>query len=371
MGGGLGLIHVLTGPDHISAIATLSVGGSYKAFWLGVRWGLGHSIGLLLMFVVFLEFGKRFIAHDGPVGFWADLIVGVFMIGLGGSGCHSAWQFRREGSLIPASDFDISDCEMDSDFLMPGRRDAWEKTAATNGWGHGAAGGGTGAPSCSPKKSMGVAENGINDHEVEVLLQDIDPEAEHPPPGVAGGSNGGQDARGERGGGRGGTTPTYTTTAARATAVFNPVVMVAPARPAGGSSCHRCYQCLCPGRGGRCGGNGCGEGNVGFRERRGWCASATGQRLMALSVGIVHGVAGPGGVLGVLPAVSMHDNFKSACYLGTFCLVSILTMGVLAALWGELTLRAGSSGAIQVFVFYFLMSTCAWCNGACTSAPTW
>ena len=182
MGGGLGLIHVLTGPDHISAIATLSVGGSYKAFWLGVRWGLGHSIGLLLMFVVFLEFGKRFIAHDGPVGFWADLIVGVFMIGLGGSGCHSAWQFRREGSLIPASDFDISDCEMDSDFLMPGRRDAWEKTAATNGWGHGAAGGGTVAPSCSPKKSMGVAENGINDHEVEVLLQVMHIPFPPPPP---------------------------------------------------------------------------------------------------------------------------------------------------------------------------------------------
>ena len=42
LGGTLGLIHVLTGPDHISAIVTLSVGGSYKAFWLGMRWGVGH-----------------------------------------------------------------------------------------------------------------------------------------------------------------------------------------------------------------------------------------------------------------------------------------------------------------------------------------
>ena len=32
VGAGLGLIHVLTGPDHISAIVTLSVGGSYRAF---------------------------------------------------------------------------------------------------------------------------------------------------------------------------------------------------------------------------------------------------------------------------------------------------------------------------------------------------
>ena len=32
VGAGLGLIHVLTGPDHISAIVTLAVGGSCRAF---------------------------------------------------------------------------------------------------------------------------------------------------------------------------------------------------------------------------------------------------------------------------------------------------------------------------------------------------
>ena len=47
----LGIVHVLTGPDHLSAIATLSanVGHTGAAFGLGVRWGLGHSTGLLLV----------------------------------------------------------------------------------------------------------------------------------------------------------------------------------------------------------------------------------------------------------------------------------------------------------------------------------
>ena len=53
----LGVVHVLSGPDHISAIATLSVGSSWGAFWLGVRWGCGHSTGLIIMASCMLKFG--------------------------------------------------------------------------------------------------------------------------------------------------------------------------------------------------------------------------------------------------------------------------------------------------------------------------
>jgi hypothetical protein len=84
------LIHVLTGPDHISAIITLSVGGSYAAFWLGVRWGMGHSLGLLIMFVVFLTFGDSAIVRESGLGFFADLMVGIFMLGLGALGAYRA-----------------------------------------------------------------------------------------------------------------------------------------------------------------------------------------------------------------------------------------------------------------------------------------
>jgi len=61
--------------------------------------------------------------------------------------------------------------------------------------------------------------------------------------------------------------------------------------------------------------------------------------LVALSIGVVHGVAGPGGILGVLPAVQLASWRKSSLYLGSFCATSIITMGCFAAGFGELTAR--------------------------------
>ena len=48
IGTGMGVAHVLS-PDHLSALATLSANGGYAAFKLGVRWGIGHSTGMLGM----------------------------------------------------------------------------------------------------------------------------------------------------------------------------------------------------------------------------------------------------------------------------------------------------------------------------------
>ena len=80
---GLGVIHVLSGPDHLSALVTLSVGGSWRAFMLGVRWGCGHSSGLILMTILFFSLDVDLEAW-GP---YCEALVGGFMIVLGlGSG---------------------------------------------------------------------------------------------------------------------------------------------------------------------------------------------------------------------------------------------------------------------------------------------
>ena len=50
---GFGVVHVLTGPDHLSALATLAANDA-RAFWLGVQWGVGHSIGLVVVATILL-----------------------------------------------------------------------------------------------------------------------------------------------------------------------------------------------------------------------------------------------------------------------------------------------------------------------------
>lgn len=71
-----------------------------------------------------------------------------------------------------------------------------------------------------------------------------------------------------------------------------------------------------------------------------WCESlrlfsrSTSTRLLAFGIGIIHGVAGPGGVLGVIPAVHLQDWRLATVYLGAFCLTSTLCMGCYAALYG-------------------------------------
>lgn len=79
---GLGIVHVMTGPDHLSALSTLSVGKPLKtAFGLGVRWGCGHSFGLLIVAIIFFALGRS--VDLDAVTYFADLFVGIFMILLG------------------------------------------------------------------------------------------------------------------------------------------------------------------------------------------------------------------------------------------------------------------------------------------------
>ena len=94
----MGTLHVVTGADHISAVASLAVGNSpSRAFALGARWGAGHSVGLLCVFLVLLalrlETDEAFMRVASR---WMGLCVGAFMVALGVYGVREVDQRLRD-----------------------------------------------------------------------------------------------------------------------------------------------------------------------------------------------------------------------------------------------------------------------------------
>ena len=71
------------------------------------------------------------------------------------------------------------------------------------------------------------------------------------------------------------------------------------------------------------------------------CIQSLSTKTLACIIGILHGVAGPGGVLGVIPAVQLKNWKYSTIYLGSFCISSTLIMGCYAALYGTCSQKLG------------------------------
>lgn len=236
-----GIFHVLAGPDHLSALATLSVGNSWKAMTLGIRWGLGHSTGLVVVAIIFISLkGDLDLSRVGRI---CNMLLGFFMITIGIYGVIGA--LRTYGQKRNKRDLDLY----------------------------------------SPSSPLSVSTNGNN------KLKRNNSESIHPL-----------------------TTDSFD---------------VVEAQDALDSSVFV---------------HGKDEDDLATM----WLAyfdmnDSTTQKIVSFSIGVLHGVAGPGAILGVLPAVEMQSWKASSCYLGAFIVASTISMGAFAALYGELTKRMGSS----------------------------
>jgi hypothetical protein len=248
----------LTGPDHLSALATLSANNdSRTAFFLGVRWGIGHSTGLLTVGIVFillsLSSNQETIEIPEGVSHFFESIVGIFMILLGIYGIRRA-HHRKNMELL-------SDRDGLTRVTMPEDLDA------------------------SIIQSRAGDEAVDDDEEINRVENEQKENYETFP-----------------------TTGTYAHSYhahARHSTFFSVDEDTMET-----SRCHRCTSKLSTG-------------------------------MMALVAGIIHGLAGPGGVLGVIPAVQMHNARLAAVYLGSFCVASTLTMGFFAVLYGTSTVKLG------------------------------
>lgn len=84
-----GLVHVLSGPDHLAAVAPLSLGKGRSGWRTGLQWGFGHASGVLVMGLLALLF--REVLPLEAISSWAERLVGVTLIGVGAWGICKAF----------------------------------------------------------------------------------------------------------------------------------------------------------------------------------------------------------------------------------------------------------------------------------------
>jgi hypothetical protein len=92
-----GAVHVLSGPDHLAAIAPLASDGRRRQSWLvgaqaGALWGFGHSSGVFLVGLLALLF-KDWLPLDA-LSSWSERLVGVVLVAIGLWGLHRALRSR-------------------------------------------------------------------------------------------------------------------------------------------------------------------------------------------------------------------------------------------------------------------------------------
>jgi hypothetical protein len=87
-----GFVHVVSGPDHLAAIAPYAVDAKAQAWRTGVRWGFGHSAGVLG--VGLLALVLRDALSIDLVSAWGERVVGVVLIGIGIWGMRAAFADR-------------------------------------------------------------------------------------------------------------------------------------------------------------------------------------------------------------------------------------------------------------------------------------
>lgn len=80
--------HVVTGADHMAAVAPLAVDSRRSAWTTGLHWGVGHAAGLALLGGAFLLLREAMPIES--ISAWSEAIVGVLLIAIGARGLFAA-----------------------------------------------------------------------------------------------------------------------------------------------------------------------------------------------------------------------------------------------------------------------------------------
>jgi len=89
---GAGAMHVVTGPDHLAAVAPLALARRRGAWRVGLGWGSGHALGTFVL--ALLALGARALLPIDGVSSIAERAVGIVLVALGLWGVRRALRLR-------------------------------------------------------------------------------------------------------------------------------------------------------------------------------------------------------------------------------------------------------------------------------------
>lgn len=135
-----GAAHVVSGPDHLAALAPIAADQPARAARIGLRWGIGHGLGVLVLGGLGAV-AKAWINVDA-ISAWAEFCVGFLLVAVG------LWSVRRALRITVHSHGHSHDedhahyhvHDMDADHDAPGAHAGHSHAAFAVGLLHGVAG---------------------------------------------------------------------------------------------------------------------------------------------------------------------------------------------------------------------------------------
>ena len=91
-----GLIHVLSGPDHLTAVAPLAITDGRRGWLSGWTWGVGHATGVITIAVLAVLL-RDWLPPIELLSRWSERIVGGALVGVG------LWALRRSLHVVPTA----------------------------------------------------------------------------------------------------------------------------------------------------------------------------------------------------------------------------------------------------------------------------
>lgn len=102
-----GCLHTLSGPDHLAALAPLSIGRTrMESAAVGALWGCGHDAGQLIFGLLFLLLKDRL--HIEVIRTWGTRVVGFTLLLIGAMGIKEASEVHSQFVPLENGDSDIS-----------------------------------------------------------------------------------------------------------------------------------------------------------------------------------------------------------------------------------------------------------------------